>query len=268
VLKHSFSAFKQQSGVPVIKQRSIAIASLFIGINLLIGAQALASQATEEDKASPIQPAARAAGMATGTILSTIDASGYTYVETDMGDEKIWLAGPQTKLAKGDSITVKIGSPMRDFHSKTLNRDFPIIYFIGSYSGSAPPKTTLPAGHQPINGSQTITAPKKITLNKPVKRAENGQTIAEIIANKKKLAGKKIKVRGQVTKFSPEIMTKNWLHLIDGSSDSDLIITTNDKTKVGQIIVIEGTVVLDKDFGYGYFYKLLIEDAKVTVEKE
>ena len=244
----------------MLNHRYIAIASLLIGLNLFISGQTLAADAT------PVQQAARPAGIAKGTVISTIDASGYTYVEANMGDGNIWLAGPKTILTKGDSITVKIGTPMRDFHSRSLDRDFSIIYFVGSYTGSTPSNKTLPSGHQPINGSKAIAAPKKITLNKPVKRAKGGKTIAEIIAGKKDLSGKKIKVRGQVTKFSPEIMTKNWIHLIDGSTESDLIITTDDKTKVGQVVTIEGTVVLDKDFSYGYFYKLLIEDATVTAE--
>ena len=201
-----------------------------------------------------------------GTVISSMEASGYTYVEANVDNKNIWLAGPKTKLAKGDSITVKLGEPMYNFHSKTLKRDFSAIYFVGGFSGNTSPKATLPAGHQPINGSKIITEKKKITLNKPVKRAKNGKTIAEIIANKKKLSGKKIKVRGQITKFSPEIMSKNWIHLIDGSSDSDLIITTTDTAKVGHVVVIEGTVVLDKDFSYGYFYKLLIEDARIIQE--
>ncbi|MCK4705801.1 MAG: DNA-binding protein [Gammaproteobacteria bacterium] len=224
--------------------RSIALLFLFVSFNLL-------STSVSAD---------------TGTVISTMDASGYTYVEANMGDKNIWLAGPNTKLAKGDSITVKLGEPMHNFHSKSLKRDFSAIYFVSGFSGSTSSEATLPTGHAPINGSKAITATKKITLNKPVKRAMGGKTIAEIIAGKKELSGKKIKVRGQVTKFSPEIMAKNWIHLIDGSTESDLIITTNDKTKVGQVVTIEGTVVLDKDFGYGYFYKLLIEDARVTVK--
>jgi len=238
----------------VLNHRYIAIASLLIGLNFFINGQSFAADATS----------AQRTGIAKGTVISTIDASGYTYVEANMDDDKVWLAGPKTKLAKGDSITVKLGTPMRNFHSKSLDRDFSVIYFVSSYTGNTAPKSSLPSGHQPINGGKAITAPKKITLSKPVKRAKGGKTIAEIIADKKELSGKKIKVRGQVTKFNPEIMNMNWLHLIDGSTENDLIITTNDTTKVGDVVVIEGTVTLDKDFSYGYFYKLLIEDGKIT----
>lgn len=202
----------------------------------------------------------------TGTVISAVDASGYTYVEAKIGDKKLWLAGPKTKLSKGDSITVKLGEPMRNFHSKSLKRDFAAIYFVDAYTDGASSQATLPKGHAPINGSEAITAAKDLTLKKPLKRAKGGKTISEIITGKKKLSGKKIKVRGKVTKFTPAIMGKNWIHLIDGSGDGDLIVTTKDQAELGQVVVIEGTVSLDKDFGYGYFYALLIEDAKVIAK--
>jgi hypothetical protein len=107
---------------------------------------------------------------------------------------------------------------------------------------------------------------KKITLSKPVERAKNGQTIAEIIAGKKELVGKTVKVRGKVTKFTRDVMSKNWIHMIDGSTEKDLTVITQDMAETDQMVVIEGTVVLDKDFGYGYFYELLVDNSTVTVE--
>lgn len=234
----------------MLNYRSILIASLFIGLNLLVSGQSLASPA----------------GKITGTILSTMDATGYTYVEVKLSDDTIWLAGPKTELTKGESLTVNIGAPMRNFHSKTLNRDFPVIYFIGQFSDSASTTAKLPEGHKPINGSPAMAVTKKITLSKPVKRAEGGYTIAEIITKKKELSGKTVKVRGEITKFNADIMKTNWIHIIDGSSKEDMIVITHDTAKTGQVAVIEGTIALDKDFGYGYKYKLLIEDAKVILD--
>lgn len=247
--------------------RSKVFTSLFIVINLLLGFQQTAQAA--EETAQTIRPA----GTATGTVISTLEASGYTYVEADVGGQKIWLAGPKTKLAKGDSITTNTSTPMQNFHSKTLKRDFPVIYFVDGFSAntaknmtSLSPTATLPEGHQPINASHANTA-KKITLKKPVKRAEGGYTIAEIIARKKELSGKTIKVRGQVSKFTANVMKKNWLHIIDANDGSDLTVISEAQAETGQLVLIEGTVVLDKDFGYGYFYEILIEDARVTIDQ-
>ena len=62
-------------------------------------------------------------------------------------------------------------------------------------------------------------------------------------------------------------MNKNWVHLQDGTKDGtnfDLTITTLDSVKAGDIVVFEGKVTLDKDFGAGYFYEVILEDAKLT----
>ena len=255
----------------MLNHRPIILISLFISFNLLLGCQEQTAepQATETSAA---QPAIDHASNTTGSVIETIDAAGYTYVHVDVNEKKLWLAGPKTTISQGSMINVDTSSPMNNFHSKSLNRDFAVIYFVNKFSGDAVQNasdtastTDLPAGHTAVAGMQT-TAPKKITLDQPVDRAEGGQTIAEIISNKKELSGKSVKVRGKVTKFTGGIMNKNWIHIIDGSSENDLTVITDQVAEVGQMITAEGDVLLDKDFGYGYFYELLIENAKITVE--
>ncbi|MDP3002330.1 MAG: hypothetical protein Q8N38_04275 [Bacteroidales bacterium] len=90
-------------------------------------------------------------------------------------------------------------------------------------------------------------------------------TIAKLLADKKSYSGKVIKIKGKVTKFNPAIMGKNWVHIQDGSEFQggfDLTITTDIQAAVGETITFEGKIVLDKDFGYGYFYNVLMEDGK------
>jgi hypothetical protein len=75
-----------------------------------------------------------------------------------------------------------------------------------------------------------------------------------------------VSIKGQVTKFSDSIMNRNWIHVQDGTNhenDFDLTITSNEIVKIGDVIVISGKLTLNKDFGYGYFYKVLIEDGKI-----
>ena len=40
--------------------------------------------------------------------------------------------------------------------------------------------------------------------------------------------------------------------------------TTSDSAAVGDVVVVKGTVRLDKDFGAGYAYPVIVEDAKIT----
>ena len=90
-------------------------------------------------------------------------------------------------------------------------------------------------------------------------------TIGKLLADKKTYAGKVVKVKGQVTKYNSGIMGKNWVHIQDGTEfeDSfDLTVTTSGTAAMGQIITFEGKISLDKDFGYGYAYSVMMEDAQ------
>jgi hypothetical protein len=108
-----------------------------------------------------------------------------------------------------------------------------------------------------------VTAEK---LNVVVEPCDGCLTIAKLMENKKTEAGKVIRVKGSVTKFNPQIMGKNWIHIQDGSEFNgtfDLTITTDQEVTVGQTITFEGKISLDKDFGYGYSYNVLMEEAKI-----
>jgi hypothetical protein len=64
-------------------------------------------------------------------------------------------------------------------------------------------------------------------------------------------------------------MNKNWLHVQDGTGAAganDLTVTTADTAKVGDTVLVTGTLGLMRDFGYGYKYEVLLENSKVTVE--
>lgn len=104
-----------------------------------------------------------------------------------------------------------------------------------------------------------------------VAKAEGGKTVAEVYAEKDALASTKVTVRGKVVKTNSGIMGKDWLHVRDGSGadgSNDLTVTTNPGSlpKVGDTVLVTGIVVLNKDFGMGYQYPVILEDAEVKVE--
>lgn len=214
-------------------------------------------------------PAAQA-----GKVLEVINAGNYTYLRVDTGREKVWLAAPQLKIKPGEKVTFDTGLPMKNFQSKSLNRTFDMVYFVegvgreGDRAAGQAVAQTLPQGHPKIsqdNGSGGA----KMEFSKIVK-ANGGKTIAEIYAQKAQLAGKKTAVRGKVVKYNSGIMGKNWIHLKDGTGSAgsnDLAVTTKGDAKLGDTLLVRGTVVTDKDYGYGYKYPVIIEDAEVTVEK-
>ena len=76
-------------------------------------------------------------------------------------------------------------------------------------------------------------------------------------------------MRGKVVKYTPAVMGKNWVHLRDGSgthekANDDLTVTTSGSAAVGDVVLVKGVVHLDRDFGAGYSYAVIIEDASLS----
>ncbi|MFZ9746822.1 MAG: hypothetical protein ACO3G4_09355 [Opitutaceae bacterium] len=199
-----------------------------------------------------------------GKVLESINAASYTYVQVDTGSAKVWAAAPQFTVRTGDAVVLGDVMPMPNYHSKTLNRTFAVVYF---------------SGRATVNGRAAVagggaTAPARslpglaVDLSN-IARAPGGQTVAEVHSGRAALAGKTVVVRGRVVKFNPNIMGRNWLHIRDGSGtdgSNNLTVTSAGQAKVGDLVVVTGRLAVDKDFGSGYRYALLVEEAKVAVE--
>lgn len=100
--------------------------------------------------------------------------------------------------------------------------------------------------------------------------AEPVKTVASLYKDKATLAGKTISTQGKVVKVNNGIMGRNFLHLQDGTGDAssnDLVVTSKQTANVGDQIKISGVVVINRDFGAGYSYPLLIEEASITPAK-
>ena len=128
-----------------------------------------------------------------------------------------------------------------------------------------PAPSTPPAAPHPAPAAPATTVDLA-----GIAKADGGKTIAEVFAEKDQLAGQPVVFRGKIVKTNPNIMGKNWLHVRDGSGaegTNDLTVTTAGTVpNVGDTVVVKGTVALNKDFGMGYQYDVIVEDAEVTVE--
>lgn len=216
--------------------------------------------ATTENTASAEKTTAQHSGVFSGELIETFNSGGYTYVNISTDNGPVWAAGPITSINKGDKVGFTGKVAMIDFYSKSLDRKFDTIYFVGSYVIN-----DQQADLAAIDPHKNVNTKQPAAL-KSFAKAENGQNIAEILKNKDKLAGKTVKIRGQVSKYTAQVMGKNWLHIRDSSSDQDITITTDSDAALDDIILAEGQLVLDKDYSYGYVYDVLIENAKVKVE--
>jgi hypothetical protein len=197
-----------------------------------------------------------------------INTSSYTYVRIAEFDKEQWVAIPKTEIKLGNTYFYQGGMVMDNFRSTELNRTFDSVLFLEglsedrdhlitkSVSGTMGKRTN----EEHVNVNAVSQTKKEIAL----KHIDGVVPISELYKNKSTYAEKKVRVSGIVIKFSPEIMKKNWIHLQDGTESEgkfDLTITTNATAQVGDTVLFEGNIILDKDFGYGYNYEILLEDA-------
>ena len=190
-----------------------------------------------------------------------IQSSNYTYLRVTEDSKETWIAISRREAEVGKTYYYEPNIEMNDFVSKELKRTFKSIFFVDKFSDQpilnvkANPSNTS-KGNQPAVAKQGIK----------VEPIEGGITIAELYSKKDTYAGKTVKIRGEVVKYNAEIMGKNCVHLQDGTNSNgsfDITVTTNDVTKIGDIVTFEGSVTLKKDFGAGYYYEILIENAKI-----
>jgi hypothetical protein len=218
-----------------------------------------------------------------GVVEETLDASDYTYMRLNTEAGEIWAAITKAKVQKGDRVTVVNAMAMDGFESKTLKRKFDRIVFgsLGDGKAGAPaPVSAHGAATADASKGAPMAAPhaavsdgKADAMDVKVAKAEGKDafTIAQIFADRAKLKDKSVTVRGKVVKANGAIMGRNWYHIRDGSGsrekkDDDLTVTTGDPAAVGDVVVVKGVVHIDKDFGAGYQYPVVLEDAKVTKE--
>ena len=241
------------------------------------------SKAPASGEAPPLPPASAASGSPeaparqgtartiTGPVLETMDAASYTYVRVRADDGDVWAASRQFPVKVGDRVAVPLEMPMKNFHSQSLNRDFPLIYFASQITHEGEPSGQ--AGGAPMPGLMSshgggATAAPQVT--ETIAAPQGGRSIADVWANRTSLAGKSVTVRGKVVKFNGGILGHNWLHLQDGSGkpadgSNDITVTTSQDVvvNVGDTVTVTGTVAIDKDFTAGYAYPVMLENGVV-----
>ena len=241
--------------------------TLLIILALLTATVGIARADSESNMSPPKFDAEPGAGhsnsksVVTGKVTETLDAGRYTYVEVDTGEKRIWAAGPRVEVKVGDAVYFPIGMQMTDFESKTLGRKFDRLYMVDAIriasSGAAIPGKSGPT--PPSGAGDTKIEP-----------VVGGYTVSQIFEQRGELTGQVVAVRGRVAKFNGAIMGKNWLHVQDGTGGpagaNDLVVTSNGTAKVGDVVVVRGTVVTNKDFGSGYAFDVLIEEASLSAE--
>ena len=227
---------------------------LFFAVCMLL----CASAGWSADQAAPA-----AAAVLKGEVLEVRDVESYSYLRLKTAEGEIWAAVGKAPLKKGAKVTIENIMVMTKFESKALKKTFPkIVFGTLAGAGAASPMAAAHSGQPKVEFTGGVKVPKA--------SGPDARTVAEVIGKGRELKDKTVLIRGKVVKFSSGIMSKNWIHLRDGSGSAadktdDLLVTTLDQAKVGDVVVVKGLVRTDKDFGAGYVYKVLVEEA--TLQK-
>jgi hypothetical protein len=230
-----------------------------------------------------------------GDVLETRDVDDYTYIRLQTRDGEAWAAVERATVQEGTEVAIAQAFLMKDFWSRSLKQSFEWILF--GRLVAACEKHTLPDeaiaahraagvatdGSKPMLSDEAIAAHRAagvttggsrlpLTERIDVAKADgpDGCTVSEVVRESTALIDKPVAVRGRVVKYTSDVMGRNWIHLRDGSGaaadgSNDILVTTLAQARVGDIVLVRGRVRTNQDFGAGYSYKVLIEDA--TLER-
>ena len=225
--------------------------------------------AAEKPAAAPAAASAAApppAESIKGEVLEVIDGKDFTYLRLKTAKGELWSSVAKAEVKVGNTVTVENAMAMKDFKSKQLDRTFPLIY-LGNLAGA---KAVSPhgAGNTNPHAGMATAVPDTTVVKVAKASGADARTVAEVNTNSAQLKDKGVAVRGKVVKVNEGIMGRNWLHLRDGSGSeadgsNDLLVTSNATAKAGDVVTARGVVRTDKNFGSGYSYKVLVEEAKL-----
>ena len=229
---------------------------LLIAVVMLIGGCNTESKTTSNNNGTIEEVSNN--GNHVAKVEDKISAGNYTYLQVTENNNTYWIAVTRIDIEIGEMVYFSQGMEMKNFKSESLNRTFESMLFVQDAS-KFPNQKMGEDPHKNLTSGQE----EEISVETP----EGGKTVEQIYNEKESLNGKTVKVKGKVVKFNQNIMNKNWIHIQDGTGDEtsfDLVVTSQDVVAVGDIVTAEGIVVNDKDFGSGYFFPVIVEEAKIV----
>ena len=179
-----------------------------------------------------------------------IPTSNYTYLKVTEKEKQFWIAVNKADAKVGETYYYVGGDLKTNFTSKALDRVFNELYLVGNLVSSNHGNMSEITSSNETAKIETKTVPTQGSIK-----------IADLVNNPKQYEGQKVQIDGVCTKINLGIMNRNWIHLKDGSKDDyDLVVTSNEEVAIGSKVTIKADVILNKDFGAGYKYDLILEN--------
>lgn len=177
-------------------------------------------------------------------ILEHIAGKRYSYAKVKSGSSTYWLATMLGDFEVGQKYFYTEGIEKTQYLSTELNRTFERIVLVTQLFSSSNEQV------QPIQNSG------------PVAALPGSISIKELVGKSASLNGKQIQLTARITKVNAAIMERNWYHIQDGTLNGyDLVFTSAEEFPVGHVVTIKGILSTNKDFGAGYKYEMIIENA-------
>ncbi len=223
--------------------------------------------ATPVEGGVPGAPGAGGAGDVHQVVATEIlQAERYTYLKVDEGGKVYWIATAKMEAEKGRPYLYRGGLMKTNFESLEFKRTFDTIFLVGNViDASAHPGDNLSQGAEMAGSPGSAAIVASVSSEGSPGKAKNAVNLSDLYKNKKKYDGQIITVSGECVKVNNGIMGRNWIHLQDGSKEGgkplDLTITSQIAVPVGAKIAMTGKITLNKDFGSGYRYDIIMEDA-------
>ncbi len=203
-------------------------------------------------------PPANEDGMHQVEVLEALPTSRYVYLRVKEGEHEYWIATSKQEVNVGEKYFYKSGIFKRNFKSTEHNRVFEELYLVSSIVPADHSKMMTATGEQAVEMPSTADVQKMVNVPGSIK-------IAELVARADQYAGKEVQVSGLCTKVNPNIMDRNWIHLKDGSKDDyDFVVTSSVLIPEGHVVTLKGTLAVNKDFGAGYRYEVIVENAEIV----
>ena len=198
-------------------------------------------------------------------ILEVIPASNYVYLKVKEDKDQFWIATEKGEINKDSTYFYREALLKTEFKSKIHDRVFDSIWFVtklvtqmhgAKYTSGTFDKTQISKDKkEPVD----VTSVEDKNISYKIY-----PEISAFLDDPNKFEGQAVQLKGKCVKVNSNIMNKNWIHLKDGSQDDfDLIITTNMSAQEGDIITIQAMVALNKDYGAGYSYDLILENGVI-----
>lgn len=189
-------------------------------------------------------------------VIQVLPTDKYVYMEVEEGEETFWVAAGKQEVEVGEEYFFKEGLLKTNFHSKEYDRIFDKVYLVSRL---------IPLTSNSVPETQTRSVRVQSSSEKKNKVHAESVSIKDIVENPEKYKDQSVIVSGECTKINANIMSRNWIHLKDGTKDDfDFVLTSDLAVPEGHFVSMRGVIRVDKDFGAGYRYAIIMEEAEMV----